>query len=548
MRRFGTQGPVNPEQHYVVPRTEELTEFIKRVKEGRYIVLFAPRQTGKTTFFQRAVAALTAEDLTYFPIQLNFEIYVDCDRSEFYEFLTKQICKEIERVFQERGAALDATLKHFLDNAQITNHLSMMEFFEQVQRFLKDGENWQKVVLIIDEFDGIPTSALKGFLHAFRHTYVTDTTFQCPHSLGIVGVKSIAQLDYDRSVSPFNIHDDFALPNFTLTQVQELFGQYTAEVGQAFAPEVSEAIHKQTGGQPFLVNRFAQILTEEMDIPKTETLTMTHFSEGYELFLDERNTNIEHLLTNIRKDPRFQTLLMRIVSYENSVSFNPDNDIINELATYGVITKGADRKCEIVNPIYLYRIVQAFKPLVNGLERDYFPEDIDEFQYLTSDGHIQMEWLMDNFRDFIARAGFRILQVPETPQEFIGQHLLFAYLDQFVTSINGAMYMEVPTGRGRMDLLILHNEKKYIVETKIGRSERLYTEGKQQLAAYLSTEGVTEGYYVVFDHREVPVPRTETETIDGLTIRSYVIPVVQEQPSRAVEQEVLDLLDEPTSR
>ena len=531
MRRFGTQGPVNPEQHYVVPRTEELTEFIKRVKEGRYIVIFAPRQTGKTTFFQRAVAALTAEDLTYFPIQLNFEIYVDCDRSEFYESLTKQIRKEIERVFQKRGEAFNESLKHFLDNAQITNHLSMMEFFEQVQRFLKDGENCQKVVLIIDEFDGIPTSALKGFLHAFRHTYVTDTTLQCPHSLGIVGVKSIAQLDYDRSVSPFNIHDDFALPNFTLAQVQELFGQYTAEVGQAFAPEVIESVHKQTGGQPFLVNRFAQILTEETDIPKTETLTMTHFSEAYELFLNERNTNIEHLLTNIRKDRRFETILMRIVSYENSVPFNPDNNIINELATYGVITKGTDRRCEIVNPIYLYRIVQAFKPLVNGLERDYFPEDTDGFQYLTDTGQIQMERLLDNFRDFIARAGFRILQVPETPQEFIGQHLLFAYLDQFVTSVNGAMYMEVPTRRGRMDLIILHNQRKYVVETKIWRSERSYFQGKQQLTAYLATEGVGEGYYVVFDHREVPKPRTETEAIDGLTIRSYVIPVVQERPS-----------------
>ena len=531
MRRFGTQGPVNPEQHYVVARTEELTEFIKRVKEGRYIVIFAPRQTGKTTFFQRAVEVLTAEDLTCFPIQLNFEIYVDCDRSEFYEFLTKQICKEIERVFQRRGEEPDEALKRFLDNAQITNHLSMMEFFEQVQRFLKDGENWQKVVLIIDEFDGIPTSALKGFLHAFRHTYVTDTTFQCPHSLGIVGVKNITQLDYDHSVSPFNIQDDFALPNFTLTQVQELFGQYTAEVGQAFAPEVTEAIYKQTGGQPFLVNRFAQILTEELDIPKTEMIRMGHFATVHSQLLNERNTNIEHLLTNIRRNLRFETFLMQIVSYEESVRFNPDNDIINELATYGVITRGADGRCEIVNPIYLHRIIQAFKPVVNGLERDYFPEDTDGFQYLTSDGHIQMERLLDNFRDFIARAGFRILQVPETPQEFIGQHLLFAYVDQFVTSVNGAMYMEVPTGRGRMDLIILHNQRKYIVETKIWRSDRSYSQGKEQLAAYLSTEGVTEGYYVVFDHRETPEPRTETETIDGLTIRSYVIPVVQEQPS-----------------
>ena len=92
--------------------------------------------------------------------------------------------------------------------------------------------------------------------------------------------------------------------------------------------------------------------------------------------------------------------------------------------------------------------------------------------------------------------------------------------------------MEVPTGRGRMDLIVLHTGRKYIVETKIWRSERHYAEGKRQHAAYLSTERVTEDYYVVFDHHETPEPRTETETIDGLTIRSYVISVVQEPPSR----------------
>ena len=405
----------------------------------------------------------------------------------------------------------------------------------------------QQVVILIDEFDGIPPEIVNDFLYTLRRIYISRTSPRCPHSLGIVGVKSIAQLNYDHSVSPFNIQDDFALPNFTLAQVQELFGQYTDEVGQAFDPEVLESIHKQTGGQPFLVNRLAQILTEEMDIVKTDSITMKHFSHALQLLLDERNTNIEHLLTNIRKDPRFQTILMRVVSYEDSVPFNPDNDTINELATYGVITKGTDRKCEIVNPIYLYRIIQAFKPLANGLERDYFPEDTDGFQYLTDTGQILMERLLDNFRDFIARVGFRILQVPETPQEFIGQHLLFAYLDQFVTSINGTMYMEVPTGRGRMDIIILHNQRKYVIETKIWRSDRYYAEGKQQLAAYLSTEGVTEGYYVVFDHREAPEPRTETEEINGMTIRSYVIPVVQERPSRSVEQEVLDLLDEPVS-
>ena len=142
-----------------------------------------------------------------------------------------------------------------------------------------------------------------------------------------------------------------------------------------------------------------------------------------------------------------------------------------------------------------------------------------------------MERLLDNFRDFIARVGFRILQVPDTPQEFVGQDLLYAYLDQFVSIVRGNMYLEVQTGRGRMDLVIFHNSRKYIVETKIWEGEKRYQTGKKQLMTYLNLEHADEGYYVVFDHREVPSSLTETESEEGLTIRSYVIPVVQERPS-----------------
>lgn len=49
MRSFGTQGSVSPETNYIVSRTEEIADFINRIKEGKYVVLFAPRQTGKTT-------------------------------------------------------------------------------------------------------------------------------------------------------------------------------------------------------------------------------------------------------------------------------------------------------------------------------------------------------------------------------------------------------------------------------------------------------------------------------------------------------------------
>ena len=527
MRWFETRGPVYAEDNYVVARTDELADFIKRIERGRYIVLFAPRQTGKTTFFRNALDSLEAEDSTYFPIQLNFEGYVESDADAFYISLSEDICKQIRKVYQKCQMDPSDQLNRLLADTQITEPISMRRFFENLGELLE-----QRFVMIIDEFDAIPKDALRGFLHSLRQIYLSGRE-RCPHSIGIVGVKNITQLNYDRSISPFNIQDEFKLPHFTLGQVQELFSQYTDEVGQPFTPETIEAIHKQTAGQPVLVNRFAQILTEELDIPKSEPITMEHFSAAHIQLLREGHTNIDHLIANVRKDRRFEALLMKIASYDEGVRFSLYNEHINELATYGVITEGADGMCQIINPIYHYCIMDTFKPIVNGLEHEYLPEDNREgFQdYLTPDGQIQMAALLDNFRDFIARAGFKILQVPDTPQEYVGQHLLFAYLEQFVQIVGGSMHLEVQTGRGRMDILILHRNRKYIVETKIWGGDNRYQTGKAQLAAYVRSEGTEEGYYVVFDHRNTPEPRVETETIDGLTIRSYVIPVIQERPS-----------------
>ena len=528
MRTFGTRGTVQPDQHYVVARTAEVKDFINRIKEGRYIVLFAPRQTGKTTFFRWALATLTAEDPTYFSIQLDFQIQRNTSAATFYARLYQMIRWQIQFVFQERGEVPSTALARFLESTQLTDAFSMVTFFERLGNLL----GGQRVVLLIDEFDGIPQALVSDFLYALRHIYLSDMLL-CPHSVGIVGVKSITQLDYDRSISPFKIQDELHFPNFTREQVGDLFGQYTQEVGQAFAPEVVKVIHTQTAGQPFLVNRTAQILTEELDIPKVETITMGHFAKAYEQLLAEDNTNLTHLVTNIRRDRRFETLLMDILSYEEGVRFNPRDPLISELATYGIIVRGPDGTCEIINPIYLHCIIEAFTPVVNGLERDYFTEDNSNGfrNYLTPEGQLEMESLLDNFRDFIVRVGFKILQVPETPQEYVGRHLLLTYLDSFVKAVGGIMSFEVATGAGKMDLLILHNQQKYIVETKIWRGNIRYEAGKKQLAAYLKTEEVSEGYYVVFDHRRHPEQRVQTEVVDGVEIRSYVIPVIQETPS-----------------
>lgn len=523
MRCFETRGPVNPEKNYVVSRTEETDDFINRIKSGRYIVSSHHVRQVKQPFSNAQLTLWVTEEPNYFSIQLNFDTYADLSMSEFYDSLYDDLREEIENIFHLQDSTPPHTLTKFLNDTAFTNAFSMRRFFSKFQSYL----NNKKVFLIIDEFDGIPQDAVSGFLNALHHVYLSDH-LHCPYSIAIVGVKSIAQLNYDRSISPFNIQDDFNLPNFTPEQVQELLSQYTEETDQQFAPEVIEILHKQTGGQPFLVNRFGQILTEEMDIQITETIGIEHFLTAHTKILQEQNTNITHLLTNIRRNPQYKKTLMKITSYDRGTKFNLDNEVINELTTYGIIAKGKDNLCEIVNPIYQHRIIQAFEPLINRLENDYFPEDTDFEEYLTTFGYIDLERLLDNFRDFIARVGFRILQVPDTPQEFVGQDLLYTYLDQFVSIVRGAMYLEVQTGRGRIDLVIFHNERKYIVETKIWEGEKRYQAGKKQLMKYLNLEQAVEGYYVIFDHRETPISLTETEIEGDMTIRSYIIPVVQE--------------------
>jgi len=82
-----------------------------------------------------------------------------------------------------------------------------------------------------------------------------------------------------------------------------------------------------------------------------------------------------------------------------------------------------------------------------------------------------------------------------------------------------------------MDLLIIHEQRRYIIETKLWEGKGLYARGKKQLAAYLGAEGEEKGYYVVFDHRSKPEARRDDEQIEGKKVISFVIPVVQKRSS-----------------
>ena len=56
-RFFNTAGPCVPGEHYMIDQSERFVNIHKLIEDKRYIILHAPRQTGKTT----AILQLTEE-------------------------------------------------------------------------------------------------------------------------------------------------------------------------------------------------------------------------------------------------------------------------------------------------------------------------------------------------------------------------------------------------------------------------------------------------------------------------------------------------------
>ncbi|MCK5523028.1 MAG: hypothetical protein KAI83_07835, partial [Thiomargarita sp.] len=97
---------------------------------------------------------------------------------------------------------------------------------------------------------------------------------------------------------------------------------------------------------------------------------------------------------------------------------------------------------------------------------------------------------------------------------------------------------------GRTDILILYQNQKYVIETKRFVNHYYFQQGKGQLAEYLKSEGISEGYYVVFSNRHTEKDELfSEELIQGKRITTHLIPTKFEQPSRLPVRDELKLTE-----
>jgi len=517
MREFNTTGPCDPALHYTVMREALMLEGQKKVNKGRFFTLFAPRQAGKTTFFKLLLNELEKDFTT---VWISFETLKTVSKEEFYQELNHKL---------HRGFSKHKTQSELV----IHNSISLEHFLE------KTSVQSKPLVLAIDEFEGIPDCVLSEVMHTFRQIYHQKEYYSL-HSLILVGVSTLAELVVS-SASPFNIAEELQIPYFTFEEVTLLIEQYVIESGQPFEKAVIKAIYENTNGQPGLVCALCSYLVEKLVTNRHQPVLMEHYYQTQQYFLTERfDKNIINIVQKARQKRAF---MLRLLFNEEPLPFSIYDPDIAWLYANGVIDK-KNGDTDILVPLYKKVLITAFRPSING-ETQYYINSPNETlnQYLTPAGELNINELLKEYRAYIRRRGFRAFDT-EHLKEAAWHYSLDGFINFFIQCLGGQTFIEVPTGRGRTDILILYKHHKYVVETKRFVNNYYFKQGKGQLAEYLKSERISEGYYVVFSNLHTDKDELfSSELIQEKRIYTYIIPTKFEQPSRVRVPDELKLTE-----
>jgi len=327
--------------------------------------------------------------------------------------------------------------------------------------------------------------------------------------------------------SPFNVADELTLPYFTFEEIEDLIGQYEAESGQPFAADVIEAIHENTKGQPGLVCGICEHLTDAVATDRSKPVQMDDFYKTLKHYLTRKfDKNIINIVQKARTKKPF---MFRLLFMEEPVPFTVDDPDIAYLYANGVV-ENVDDNVAIPVPIYAKRLITAFQPLFND-EHQHYVSAHDTFSEYVSQGVLNIRAILKRYREYVRRRGFRAFDT-ENLKEAAWHYSLDSFINFFIERLGGQTLIEVPSGRGRTDILILHKDQKHVIETKIYTDRHYFDRGKRQLAAYLASEGLEEGFYVVFSRKHTEADEIHTEEIiDGKRIITDIIPTVFGRPS-----------------
>ncbi len=497
MREFNTSGPNNPKDHYTIIRQNILEQGIKLVRKERYFTLWAPRQTGKSTWFRQLAIELKKED--YRVAHINFENF----REEKIETFISRLCRKLYEFW----------------NVEFRCN-TIPEIFERIES-LKE----EKYVLIIDEVEGINPAYFGIFLHSIRNAYHSRENHGLKSVL-LVGVSNITGIVQD-SASPFNIADNLAVPYFTNEETRELLAQHETETGQCFDPKVKEKISEITANQPGLVNGFANRLVTTN--PDKKMLFYEDYLKVEKWYLTKV---IDKNVANVVKVARqYRSFVERLLFVDSKIEFKIGRPAIELLHTNGLITWDEDDYVKFWVPLYQKKLFDVFYPYSNG-ENKVIQRTMPFYEILDEKGHFNIKLLITSFKSYIKKRSFRPFREKDEEgryksiKEAVMVYSFETYIHAFLEMAGAKSYREAQASLGNTDLIVNFSGKEYLFETKIYRYDKQFQDGKKQLTYYAKHLGIKEAVYLVFvpDNIQYPEKAKEgTEVFEGVSVQVFLI-------------------------
>ena len=496
MRYFNTSGPNIPATHYTLPRLNLIEQGKKMVHNDRYFTIWAPRQTGKSTYFRFLATELQTEG--YKVAFVNFENFRHLSQQDFLARLCDALAEQWHIEF---------------------NNTSLGTVFQQIENNKTD-----KAVLIIDEVEGINAEYFGDFLHSIRNAY--HSRMNCMlKSVILVGVNNIVGVVQDNA-SPFNISDNLNVPYFTNQETRDLLAQHEQETGQLFDTKVKSKISEITANQPGLVNGFAWKLVDNQ--PEKPVIDYADYLEVERWYLSQNlDKNVSNIINKAKKHRDF---IERLLFTETKIPFQIYNERIKELYVNGIITFDTDNFITFNVPLYQKCLHAAFYPDMNG-EGKTIQKNINAKDYFDASDILNLDKVIEEYKAYALRRGFSHFREKDDKGKYISikeAGLVYSfetYINAFLGVVRGKSYLEAHAALGRTDLLINVRGHEQVVEAKVYQNITQFEDGKIQLTYYLNRLGLKKGYYLVFVDSEVTHEDVieADEMIDGILIKTYLV-------------------------
>lgn len=227
-----------------------------------------------------------------------------------------------------------------------------------------------------------------------------------------------------------------------------------------------------------------------------QAITAAHIDAAKETLVLSRTTHLDALGQRLR-EPRVARVVQAVLLGDADVPY--DTDDFTYTVDLGLVVKEKSG-ATIANPLYREVLARELSYRTqSNLPEPWWP-------WARADGALDVPALV---AAFIAwwRENAAVMEERANPDYLEAvPHLVFMAFLQRVVNGGGRITREYAAGRGALDLLLEYRGEKHVFEIKrvparhVSR-ERVREKGLVQLARYLDTVGVSEGWLLIFDQR-----------------------------------------------